>query len=149
VTSPAEDAPELPVTDQRRGIAFVFIFPDGLVFGLFQTVFVHEVLKTALSALVALGAIQGVAGEDEFQEFPPHLQEPVGLGYYGNAFQRRRGAGGHGLVITFHLYDAEAAGTNGEKLLMVTEGRDGDAPFPGCLEDRLALLGDNFFSVDG
>ena len=147
--SPAEDAAELPVTDQRRGVLFFSIFPKGLVFNLLDPVFIGELLEQTFTSLVALGTIQRMRGEDEVEEFPPHLQEPVRSGDYGNTLHRRCGAGGHRLLIAFHLHDAEAAGSDRGEPLMVTEGRDGDASLPGRLEDGLPLLGDDLFSVDG
>ena len=149
VAPAAENAPELPVPDERRGVGFLVVLPEGRVLGPFDPVFIDEVLEPALPALVALGAVQGVGDEEELDDLPPHPVEPLRAGRHEDALRRGRGAGGHGFAEALDLDDAEPAGAEGEQALMVAEGGDVDAPLARRLQDRLPGARRYPFAVDG
>jgi hypothetical protein len=125
------------------------IFPEGRIFGLFNPVFIDEVLKPAFPALVALGAIQGVGDEEQLDDLLSHPEELLRAGRHGNAVESQRGAGGHGLAEALDLYNTESAGTDRQQTLMVAEGGDGDTPLLSRFEDRFSLPGRNSLAVDG
>jgi len=87
-------------------------------------------------------------GPEEFDDKPLGVTNRLRVGPDDHAAVYRHAAGRDQRSCLFHFHDADAAGADVRRPLIVTEGRYEDPVRPGDIQDRLTGLGFIVFAVD-
>ncbi len=111
-------------------------------------VFVDQILKSALSFLLARRTVHRMVEQNELKLNSSGLENLGRLRQDLHPIFRGGEAGGQQLGSPLLLNDAEPAGPEGDQPPVMTERRDANAAGSGSLEDRFALFDLDVNSID-
>ena len=114
-----------------------------------QVIVVGQLLKTAVAAAGTLGAADLMLAQQQPQVHPAGLPHTGRVGMDHHALGHHVVAGGDQALLTLHLHDAQAAGTDFVDLLEIAHGGDLDACSAGGLQNGGTLRHGNGPIVDG
>ena len=114
-----------------------------------QIIIVGQLLKTAVSAAGTLGAADLMLAQKQPKIHPAGLPHTGRVGMDHHALGHHVVAGGDQALLTLHLHDAQAAGTDFVDLLEIAHGGDLDACGAGGLQNGGTLRHGNGPIVDG